>query len=177
MKTTTYLRLSLLIPFLVWAFCALALFLWSRLEPNGLRSGSSTAINVIAMFFLFYVFGILVWFLPYLLVCIILLVWSFKSRAQVLIKVFALAPVGMAFLVLAFVDVLSLIGEDMSTLASKPGPFFEDLFGSNVLFLILTLLWGYVCVGIGYGMYKILQRLEFILDDTVPSAIPLVEPL
>ena len=177
MKTTSYLRLSLLIPFLVWASCALALFLWSRFEPNGLGSQSPTAIDVIAMFFLFYVFGILVWFLPYLLVCIILLVWSFKSRAQVLIKVFALAPVGMAFLVLAFVDVLSLIGEDMSTLVSKPRPFFEDLFGSNVLFLILTLLWGYMCVGIGYGTYKILQRLEFIHDDIVPSAMPLIEPL
>jgi hypothetical protein len=177
MRTTTYLRLSLLIPFFVWAVCALALFLWSTFEPSGFASDSPTAIDVIAMFFLFYVFGILVWFLPYVLVCIILLVWSFKSRAQVLIKGFALSPFGMAFLVLAFVNLLSLNGEDMSTLVSNPGPFFEDLFGSNALFLILTLLWGYMCVGIGYGTYKILQRLELIHEDTAPRAMTLVEPL
>ena len=177
MKTTSYLRLSLLIPFLVWAFCALALFLWSTFEPDGLGSERLTAIGVIAIFFLFYVFGILVWFLPYLLVCIILLVWSFKSRAQVLMKAFALSPFGMTFLVLAFVNMLALNGEDMRGLVSNPGAFAEDLFGSNVLFLILTLLWGYICVGIGYGTYRILQRLEFIHDDTVRSAMPLVEPL
>ena len=177
MKTTTYLRLSLLIPFLVWAFCALTLFLLSAFEPDELGSDGPTAFAVIAIFFLYYVFGILVWFLPYLLLCMVLLVWSFKSRAQVLIKGFALSPFGMAFLVLAFVNMLSLNGEDMSRLGSNREAFVEDLWGSNVVFLVLTLLWGYLCVGIGYGTYKILQRLELIRDDTVPSAMPLVEPL
>jgi hypothetical protein len=176
MKTATYLRLSLLIPFLVWAFCALALFLWSTFEPNELGSEGSTAFAAIAVFFLYYVFGILVWFLPYLLLCIILLARSFKSRAQVRIKGFALSPFGMALLVLAVVNMLSLHGEDISTIVATRAAFAEDLWGSNVVFLLLTLLWGYLCVGIGYGIYRILRGLEFIRDETIPNSLPLVEP-
>jgi hypothetical protein len=53
MKTTTYLRLSLLIPFLVWAFCALTLFLLSTFEPDELGSDGPTAFAVMAIFFLY----------------------------------------------------------------------------------------------------------------------------
>ena len=172
MKTITYLRLSLLIPFLVWTFGVLFFFLWSAFEPNGLGSDGPAAIAVIGVFFLFYVFGIFIWLLPYVLLCLMLLGLSFKSKAQVLIRVFAWSPFAMASLVLALVNMLSFHSDGMNRLFSNPGEAAENLLGSNTLFLILTLLWGYICVGIGYGAYKILQRLQFIRDGATLAALP-----
>jgi hypothetical protein len=176
-KTTTYLRISLLIPFLVWASCALVFFLWDTFEPNSIGLDGSSAMAVIAVLILFYVFGIFVWFLPYVLLCLILLVWSFKSQTPVLMKVLALSPFAMAVLVLATVNLLSFNSGDISMRFSNPAALVENLIGANLLFLILALLWGYICVSIGYGVYKILQRLEFIRDGDRTIAMPLAEPL
>ena len=97
MRTTTYLRLSLFIPFLVWGICLLLFILWSKVasdtpEPNG----PHILTGLILWTFLFYVFGIIGWFVPYLLLALILLILSFRSRAEVLMKVFAFAPLAMA---------------------------------------------------------------------------------
>ena len=175
MKTKTYLRLSLLIPFFVWIICVLFFLFWSTLEPGGSEAmGSSPITAVILWTILFYLFGIIGWFLPYVLLSLILLIWSFRSRAQVLVKAFALSPVVMTILIVIMVNMLSLDGGNWEMFANNPAENFETFFGSNILFAILALFWGYICVGIGLGLYKFLQRRGFIKDEARVQPVPIV---
>jgi hypothetical protein len=36
--------------------------------------------------------------------------------------------------------------------------------------LAFSLIWGYVCVGIGFGIYKLLQHLQIIRDEAIGVA-------
>jgi hypothetical protein len=101
MKTTTFLRLSLLIPFLVWGICVLF------------------------------------------------------------------------FIVLS---VISASSQDWDMFQANPLGGAENFFASPLWFVILTLLWGYICVGVGFGIYKILQRRGFIKDEAVTAPLPVPEP-
>lgn len=176
MKTITYLRLSLLTPLLVWGICVLLLILLSALDSSGRAINESTMTGIIIWSILFYVFGIIGWILPYLLLSIILLVWSFRSRTEVLMKVFALSPVAMATLVVLFLSMISFGSQDWSMFSKNPLSNAENFFGSPLWFVILTLIWGYACVGAGFGIYKILQRRGIIRDETIPTSVPLPEP-
>jgi hypothetical protein len=177
MKTKTYLRLSLWTPFLVWVICTVIFAIWSRVAPDGPGSdGSEGPVMIILLPLLFYVFGIIGWLIPYLLLSMILLIWSFRSQAQTLMKVFALSPLVMAMFVLILVNVLSIGSTDMSQFLTDPTSNAADFLGSNALFTILTLVWGYVCVGIGYAIYKILQKRGVIKDEEMVASTPLNEP-
>jgi hypothetical protein len=158
MKTTTYLRLSLLIPFLVWGVCVLLFAITNATPGTG-----GLVINSIIILFLFYVFGIIGWLLPYLLLSLLLLILSFKIRVQTLIKVFALSPIAMAVFIVLFVTLVLGSGDTAAVspdLATGAGEFF----GAPVWFGIVTLVWGYLCVAIGFSIYKLLQRLQIIRD-------------
>ena len=176
MKTTTFLRLSLLIPFLVWGMCVLFFVLWSGSDSSGPVANESSMLGIILWSILFYVFGIIGWFLPYLLLSFILLFWSFRSRAGVLMKVFALSPVAMAILIVVFLSMISASTQDWDMFLSNPLVSTENFFGSPLWFVILTLVWGYICVGIGFGIYKILRRRGLIKDEVNPAAVPVPAP-
>jgi hypothetical protein len=166
MKTATYLRLSLLIPFLVWGVCLLFFLLLGAFEPTGSEiMGSNIVLGLVFWTILFYLFGILGWFLPYALLAVVLLIWSFRSQAQVLMKGFAFSPFVMAVLIVLVVNLLSMGSGDWKLFSSTSTERFEDFFGSSLWFVILTLGWGYLCVGIGFGVYKFLERLGFIRDE------------
>lgn len=165
MKTTTYLRLSLLIPFVVWGVC-LALFAVTNVSPTtGGLVGRS-----IGILFLFYVFGIIGWLIPYLLLCLILLILSLKNGAETLIKIFALSPLAMALFVVAFVIIILGGSPDPSSLSPDLATPAGEFFGSSAWFAIITLVWGYICVAIGYGIYRLLQALHVIRDTPAPVA-------
>jgi hypothetical protein len=174
MKTKTYLRLSLLIPFFVWVICLAIFIIWSKLFPNSSGfSESGGIVNVVPMALLFYVFGIIGWLLLYILLALILLIWSFRSQSQVLMKGFTLSPLVMTILVLIIVNALSIGNGGWSQVSSNPTTNASDLLGSNALFAGLTIVWGYICVGIGYGFYKLLQRGGFIKDEEMIATTPL----
>jgi hypothetical protein len=177
MKTKTFLRLSLLIPFLVWGICILFFVLWSGSDSNGPVANESTIVGIILWTILFYVFGIIGWFLPYVLLAMVLLIWSLRGRAQTLMNVFALSPVAMAVLIVIFLSVISASSQDWDMFLSNPLVSAENFFGSPLWFVILTLLWGYICVGVGFGIYKILQRRGFIRDEVIPDSMLVHEPL
>jgi hypothetical protein len=176
MKTITYLRLALLTPFLVWGICVLLLLLWTAFDSNGPVTNESTIVGIIVWSILFYVFGIIGWFLPYLLLSIILLLWSFRSRAEVLMKVFALSPILMAVLIVIFLSMISLGTQDWAMFSANPLANAESFFGSPLWFVLLTLVWGYACVGAGFGIYKILQRRGVIKEEVTSTPMPLPEP-
>ena len=109
MKTNTYLRFSLLIPFLVWGVCLLFLMIASTAPLNELASGESgTIMDWIMQFLAFYVFGIVIWLFSYAVLALILLALSFISRARVTMKVFALSPLAMTLLTIAAVNLFTL---------------------------------------------------------------------
>ncbi len=176
MKTKNYLRLSLLIPFLVWLVCLLIFVAWSSLAPNSLgMDGSEGIAGIVLLPLLFYLFGIIGWLLPYLVLALILFLWSFRSQGQILMKAFSLSPLVMTMLVLILVNALSLDNGGWTPFSSNPTTNMLDVLGSNALFAGLTLVWGYICVGIGYGVYRILQRYGFIKDEEAITTAPLHE--
>lgn len=176
MKTTTFLRLSLLIPFLVWGICVLFFIVLSAADSSGPTTNESTIMGIMVWAMLFYVFGIIGWFLPYLLLSLVLLVWSFRARAEVLMKVFALSPLAMSALIVIVLSVISASSQDWDMFQANPLASAENFFASPLWFVILTLLWGYICVGVGFGIYKILQRRGFIKDEAGPAPMPVPEP-
>lgn len=174
MKTKTYLRLALLIPFLVWVICAAIFAIWSKLLPDGPGfNGSEGPVMIVLLPLLFYVFGIIGWLIPYLLLAVILFIWSFRSPAQSLMKIFAWSPVAMALFVLVFVNILSGGNASLTEFLANPTTNARDFLGSAALYAGLTLFWGYVCVGIAYGIYKILKQREFIKDEELIPSAPL----
>jgi hypothetical protein len=175
MKTTTYLRLSLLIPFLVWGVSILFFMFLSLLNPTGSAlMDFNSVFTLIIWAILFYAFGIIVWIFPYFLVSLVLLIWSFRSRAQALIKVFALSPLVMAILVMIIVNLLLPGGENQDISSYAQTGNLEGFFASNLWFVFLALGWGYICVGVGWGFYKLLQMLGMIRDGTDHKPVLLV---
>lgn len=167
MKTTTYLRFSLLIPLVVWGICLLFLLLVNAIpETSALAVDESQGITELVFLFLaFYIFGIIVWIIPYVLLALILFFWSFISRAKTALKVFTLSPLAMTILTVAALNILKLGTTDENSLFSSPGVIDQDLIDLNVLGIAFALIWGYMCVGIGFGIYKILQKRGVIRDE------------
>lgn len=175
MKTTTYLRLSLLIPFLVWGICVLFFILLSALKPAASEfMGSNVILGLLFWMVMFYVFGIIGWFLPYGLLSLILLIWSFRGPAKTLMRGFALSPLAMALLIVIFVSITSLGSGNWDMFSYDTTENFEYFFGSNLWFVILTLTWGYLCVGLGYGLYRLLQRLGWIKVESDTESVSLL---
>jgi hypothetical protein len=157
MKTATYLRFSLLIPFAVWGICLLVIMATSAVSKDQfvpeLQENISTGV---AVFFSAYVIGIIFWIFPYLLLALILFFSTFISQGRTALKVFALSPLAMTLLTLATVILIDL---------SSSGTIDQG-FSNFILFVVgLVLIWGYICVGIGYGIYRLLQRRGKIRDE------------
>jgi hypothetical protein len=134
-------------------------------------SGESTTIpGILYLFFAFYVLGIVLWFFPYLLLSLILLALSLFTRAQVMIQGFALSPIAMTVFTMVLMYILpwSYSGNDQnsSSLLWRD----QDFIRFNLVVLAFSLIWGYVCVGIGFGIYKLLQHLQIIRDEAIGVA-------
>jgi hypothetical protein len=170
MKTATYLRLSLLIPILVWGVCLLFLIVASTSPMNELISSKLTTItDLIFPFFGFYVFGIIIWVFPYLLLSLILLFLSFRVQARAAMKAFALSPVAMTVLTIAVINLLATGASGEGSNLSNSLIRDQDFISLNILVLTFSLIWGYICVGMGFGIYKLLQRSRTISDLTLPQ--------
>lgn len=170
MKTTIYLRLSLLIPFVVWVIGLLVLMIMSKAPISEVAVSASTTIaGLLFVFLAFYVIGILIWIFPYMLLALILFLSSFINRAQVTMRVFVFSPIAMAILTLATLNLLALGPAGGSTFFSSATEI-QDYTDFNLFVAIISLLWGYICVGIGFGVYKILQRLDTIKDVEIEVA-------
>jgi hypothetical protein len=166
MKTTTYLRWSLLIPFVVWGLCLLVFLLISKLPVSDNFMDpieSMSVMDAFSIFLAFYLFGVIVWIFPYLLLALTLFFWSFIGKAQTMIKAFALSPLAMTLLTVAIMIILELGGNWGAGFDSNWG-------GPSLLFAGVALVWGYICVGIGYGLYRFLKRREIIRDEEVLPA-------
>ena len=157
MKTTTYLRFSLLIPFAIWGICLLVILAMEAASLDQFTPELPDTIFVgVSVFFTAYVIGIIFWIFPYVLLGLILFFSTFIGQARMALKLFALSPLAMALLTLA-----TVITMDSGNSGSMDQGF------SSLIFLVIALVlsWGYICVGIGYGVYRLLQRRGNIQDQ------------
>jgi hypothetical protein len=162
MKTTMYLRFSLLIPFVVWGICLLVILVMDAASLGKFAPELPEAVSLgVAVFFTAYVLGIIFWIFPYVLLALILFFSTFISQTPMALKLFALSPLAMTLLTLATVIIMG---------ASSSSSIDQDFSGLVWLVVALVLSWGYICVGIGYGIYRLLERRGTIRDE-VPVQI------
>jgi hypothetical protein len=165
-RPPTYARLSLLIPILAWVSSLLLLLTAFALLPDlQTTSETPTLVAVVGALLLFYVIGIVYWLIPYLLVSLVLLLISFKSTERVLRVVYLLSPLLMAIMILIVVTTLKITPAEGSLLVSDLTSNYHDSVGTGVLFAFITLVWGYLCVGLGFGGYKLLQQFGTIKEE------------
>lgn len=166
MKTKTYARLALLIPLLIWVILLFVELVINLVIPADLRSSEQmTVFGFLELIMMFYVFGILFWFLPYLVLSIALLLISFTSRLKLLQFLFILSPFAMAILAMMEGTIITLATRD---LFRQSADILSNLIASTSFSLImgiLSLVFGYICVGLGYGGYKLLQQFGLIVDE------------
>lgn len=152
MKPRSYFRLALLFPFILWGICALIYFMLSRYEL-------SEAWNYAIMPLAFYVIGIILWFLPYTILAIGLWLWSRNKSTKSLWRSALLAP--LFLLVLMLIEV---------TAVSLPAGGMEEMLGeiasSTALLGFFSLTFGYLCVGIAAGFYRLLKSRSIVVEET-----------
>lgn len=170
MKTRIYLRVSLLIPLLVWGL-SLMFFMFASRSQVLAQSQPASIATWLFRFMAFYTFGIIIWIFPYLLLAFILLAMSFRMETQNLFKVFALSPIAMTLITvsLATLIVLSIPGTGIGL--TNPILADQNVLSVGILLMIVSLLWGYVCVGTGFAIYKLLQRQHFIRDEEIVATL------
>jgi hypothetical protein len=158
MKPQTYFRLALLSPYALWGICALALFLLQSILET------PEAWNIALMPITFYVIGILLWFIPYTLLAVGLWIWSRSRSTPALYRMALIAPILLLVLMLAEIVLVSLPVDSMAELT-------EELIGQSALVGGFSLVFGYLCVGVALGVFKVLQARKLIAKETPPSIL------
>ncbi len=166
MKTNTYLRWSLLIPILVWLLCLLFMIPASLITFQDPTLGQSNSIlDLLFAFAGAYLFGIVLWIVPYLLLSLILFFSSLIGSPRVMITLCALSPLAMTALTLALMNIFLFGYVGVSAFPDMPISSLQGYTESTLAVGGLTLLWGYMCVCIGYGIYRLLQRRGIIREE------------
>jgi hypothetical protein len=168
MKAKTYARLSLLLPIILWGICllySLAINSIAVQQPDSFLS--IPIVDWIGQFIVFYLFGIIFWILPYILLSTILFVLTFKNQGKSLLYIFVLSPFAMAILMMVEAAIFSLIWPDLSM--DSLDTTFKGSAGFYIVFALFSLVWGYICVGIGFGVYKLLQYFNIINLERMPE--------
>jgi hypothetical protein len=122
----------------------------------------STAWNLVLMPITFYTFGVILWFIPYTVLAIGMLIWSRNKPTAALSKLAMLAPILFLALMLIEAVLVSLPAESIAKLT-------KDLPGQSALLGGFSLLFGYLCVGVAMGLYKFMQSKNLIKQDNEPS--------
>jgi hypothetical protein len=101
MKPRTYFGLALLFPYILWGICALIVFLLSSKEI-------SEAWNIVLMPLMFYVFGIILWLVPYTVLAVAMWIWSRNKSTTALYRLALIAPILLFALMFIEVVLVSL---------------------------------------------------------------------
>lgn len=156
MKPPSYFRLALFFPYILWGICAVIFLLVSKLDiPENL--------NFLLMPLAFYVFGILLWFIPYTAMTIGLWVWSRGRSTKSLFRSAMLSPVLLAVLISLETILVSLPSDSFSE-------FLAEATSQSALVGVFSLVFGYLCVGIAAVLYRFLRSKHFIAEETPEPA-------
>ncbi len=156
MKPVTLFRLGLLLPYGVWVICAGIVAILS-LTGKGLSDTGSTLLMPI----FFYAFGIILWLVPYTVLAISLWIWS-RNKAIGSLRMAALvSPWLLTILMLVEVIFVSLSVNGLTQMAN-------DLPSQSLFIGGFSLVVGYVCVGIAFGLHAILKNRNVIVEEVQP---------
>jgi len=160
MKPQTYFRIALLTPFILWVICLLLI-----LPISILNLETPEAWNILPMPALFYLFGILLWFIPYLILAIGLWVWSKDKKTSALRNAALLAPILFFCLMLLETTLVYATSQSLTEFLQGLPALAATLGG-------LSLVFGYLCVGIALGLYKFLRARNLISQHEMPPPLP-----
>jgi hypothetical protein len=150
MKPLTYFGFALMFPYVLWCICAVIFLLASKL-------GFPEILNFLLMPLVFYVFGIILWFIPYTALAIGLWLWSRNRSTQSLSTSAMLAPMMLAVLVSLEAILVTLPSDGVSEFVVAPARQFAFVG-------VFSLIFGYLCVGSAAGVYKFLRGKNFIAE-------------
>ena len=97
---------------------------------------------------MFYAFGILLWFIPYTILAVGMWIWSRNKSTAALYKLALIAPLLLFVLMLIEALLVSLPVDSLAELT-------RDLLGQSALLGGFSLVFGYLCVGIALGIFKV----------------------
>ena len=144
MNVTRAYKLSLLLPILVPALCAPALFF-----IRSLTEGAATVLMVI-------VTSMLYGCIPYLILAGLLLRWMRdKDEAQIR-RALKLSPLFMLVIFQLFAGV-------WISLFSEARPRINQFIGSLIVLTPFVLLFGYAYVGVAFGLIRVWKRRNAVL--------------
>jgi len=159
MKPKTFFKSALLVPYILWVICFLTVYLpYLRSDQTDPFSNLNSILSFLLMVIFYYTFGAIVWFIPYTILAIGLLIWSRHKPINDIYK----AALGSPLLLLVLMFLVSVL------LSIDTGGIREILKNATTPFLVLgifSLAFGYLCVGIALGVYKLLKSHGFIIED------------
>lgn len=160
MKTRTLLRLSLIIPYLLWGLSALIAAAVSSSKNTSFDT--NPIINMLLYIPMLYAFGIFIWGIPYTLLAVGLGLWSRDKPTQKIIRIFALSPVMLAILISLEMFAFSINWNDLGAGFSQN----STDFGASILGIgALAVVFGYLSIGVVAGIYKVLTLLNLIKNE------------
>jgi hypothetical protein len=161
MKPQTFFRLALLLPYVLWGVCVLIVTLFGAFDSEWMDRQAPIFL-LVEWIVSIYMIGILFWFLPYTLLALFLWIWSLRRPAGTILRMFAASPFILAILIIMEISILVLVPGGIPSISSSMGVAnFWAFIGVTTL---ITLVAGYICVGLGLGLYRLLQRLEIIRE-------------
>jgi len=190
MKPKTFLVSLLLLPYLIWVMAAVfSLFLiWPLIYTIGIPISFLTEgipilgkfLGALYSFVLAYVFGAVFWGAPYTLFVIGFFFWSKNKSTQKTYSSLLYSPLLLGFIAAVGLMILGLIFR----FASGKIPPLEDWKNLGMISLpgaALSLIYGYIFVGVGIAGYKLFDFLKLLKSeseisqdisdlDTIPSS-------
>jgi len=157
-KPQTLLRSFLAIPYIGWGISLLIVSI-PAFSAETLDTMESPIVWV-GRLAAVYAIGIMLWGIPYTLLAIGLLIWSFKKSARTIAKVFLLSPILLSILLATETALVTLPNNEIFT--TTPGEFLSYA----AMLAILALIFGYTLILIAFGVYKALGALHLIQAKT-----------
>jgi hypothetical protein len=161
MKPKTFLRLTLLTPYLLWGISALIVLAVNSSENTWFAI--SPIINALLYIPMLYAIGIFIWGIPYTILAFALWFWSSNRPIRKIIRGFALAPFLLAILIATEMLVLSINWNNFGASFAQS----STDFGASVLGMgLLALVFGYLSIGVVMAIYKALTLVNLIKTET-----------
>jgi hypothetical protein len=160
MKPQTFLRLSLIIPYLLWGISAIIVAIVSSSKNTAFDS--NTIVNILLYIPMLYAFGVFIWGIPYTLLAVGLGLWSRGKPIQKTLRTFALSPIMLAILIALEIFAFSFNWRDIGANFSQNSADF----GASILGMgALAIVFGYLSIGVTAGIYKVLTLLNIIKNE------------
>lgn len=155
-----YYRIILILPYLCWAVFALIISIYNHLDWSTLPWHIG---DIVTLTF----FSIFIWFIPYTILVITLIVLSFADNERKFMFTLNYSPIILAFIIVCLTLPLNPLG--LGSVGNLLGMNGEDnifiLVFQVLLFLaVISIVTGYVFVAIFHGLHRLLKNRNIIVE-------------